>query len=368
MNPLLTSPPPGTARPSEIRAWVRDYYGRTLTHSEDLMTNACCASAEPAAWLKDLLSNVHDDVHARFYGCGYPIPDAIGGRTLLDLGCGSGRDVYVLSQMVGRDGVVHGVDMTDAQLEVARLTEDWHRRRFGYPASNVRFHTGYIEDLQSLDIPEASVDVVVSNCVVNLSPLKDVVLAEIFRVLKPGGEFYFSDVFADRRLPPELVFDPILHSECLGGAMYRTDFESLAHRTGFHDPRVMTDAPISIENEEIERKVGAAAFTSVTYRLLKVEGLDEQCEDYGQVATYTGGVANRASLFWLDDHHAFEVGRPERVCRNTAVMLTDTRFAPYFDVSRPSTHFGEYPCGPTMAAQKYGEIRDGEVCGPGGCC
>lgn len=368
MNPVRTPPLPDTTDPGAVRAWVRDYYGRTLTHTDDLLTNACCTSAEPAAWLKEMLSNVHEDVHARFFGCGYPIPDAVDGCNVLDLGCGSGRDVYVLSQMVGPDGMVHGVDMTEEQLEVARATEDWHRRRFGYPASNVQLHRGYIEDLSGLAIPTASVDVVVSNCVVNLSPLKDVVLAEVFRVLRPGGEFYFSDVFCDRRLPQELASDSILHAECLGGAMYRVDFEALARRSGFLDPRVMTDARITVDSEEIQRKVGAAKFTSVTYRLLKVEGLDEQCEDYGQVATYTGGIPNRASVFWLDDHHAFEVGRPERVCRNTATMLTKTRFAPHFQVTDQGPHYGPYPCEPTIAAKQYGQVRDGTTFGSGGCC
>lgn len=368
MNPILASPRPATSDPNAIRAWVRDYYGRVLTHTADLKTNACCASSEPPRWLREMMANVHDDVHRRFYGCGFPIPEALRDATVLDLGCGSGRDAYVLSQMVGRDGSVHGVDMTEAQLRVARRTEDWHRRRFGYPESNVRFHHGYIEDLGALGITDGSVDVVVSNCVVNLSPVKDVVLGEVYRVLRPGGEFYLSDVFADRRLPDDLVHDPVLHAECLGGALYRADFEALAASVGFGDPRAMTEAPITIENEEIERKVGAAKFTSVTYRLFKLEGLDTHCEDYGQVATYRGGIPNRESLFWLDDHHAFELGRPERVCGNTATMLTETRFSDCFEVTERGPHFGAFPCGPTMAAAQYGETRDGQFCGPAGCC
>lgn len=359
---------PETLDTVAVRDRVREYYGTQLETSGDLQTNACCASAEPAAWLKELVANVHDDVLNRFYGCGFPIPEAVKGKTVLDLGCGTGRDVYILSQLVGADGVVHGVDMTSSQLEVAQATDDWHRQRFGYSESNVRFHLGYIEDLASLDIEDASVDVVVSNCVVNLSPLKDRVLSEVARVLRPGGEFYFADVFADRRLPEAVASDPLLHAECLGGALYRGDFESLARRSGFLDPRSVVEAPIAIENAEIERRVGAARFQSVTYRLLKIDGLDERCEDYGQVATYLGSIANNEALFWLDDHHAFERGRPERVCRNTAMMLTETRFAQHFTVTGAGAHCGEYPCGPTIAAEQYGERRDGELCGPGGCC
>ncbi len=367
MNPTELSRP-RTDDPTELRAWVQHYYGQELEKSQDLQTNACCAGGEPESWIKELIGNVHDDVLARFYGCGYPIPQALAGRTVLDLGCGSGRDVYILSQLVGADGVVHGVDMTDGQLGVARATEDWHRRRFGYPESNVRLHLGYIEDLSPLDIGEATIDVVVSNCVVNLSPLKDHVLREVHRVLKPGGEFYISDVFADRRLPHAITSDPLLHAECLGGALYRADFESLARATGFGDPRTVASHGITIENAEIERKVGAARFESVTYRLLKVDGLDDQCEDYGQVATYKGTVPNSRAVFWLDDHHAFEVGRPERICRNTAIMLTDTRFNSHFEVTESGAHSGEYPCGPTIAAEQYGARRDGDVRGPRDCC
>ena len=95
-------------------------------------------------------------------------------------------------------------------------------------------------------------------------------MKEIFRVLKPGGEFYFSDVFVDRRLPDEIAFDPLLHSECLGGALYVRDFTSMAKEAGFKDPRSLTSAPITIKNDEIEAKVGMAKFSSITYRLFKL--------------------------------------------------------------------------------------------------
>ncbi|MCB9671585.1 MAG: methyltransferase domain-containing protein [Alphaproteobacteria bacterium] len=340
------------ANGDDVHAWVQDYYGKVLQASADLKTNACCATGGPPAHLLAPLSNVHADVLARFYGCGFPIPEALEGRVVVDLGCGTGRDVYVLAQLVGERGKVHGVDMTPEQLEVARATEDWHRQRFGYARSNVELHQAFIEDLGFL--ADASVDVVVSNCVVNLSPRKDIVMREIARILRPGGEFYFSDVFCDRRLPPEVANDPILHSECLGGAMYGFDFEQLAKSVGFQDPRAVSSGPITIHNAEIERKVGAARFTSVTLRLLKLDGLEARCEDYGQIATYRRPIPGHEALFVLDDHHTFEIGRPERVCGNTAAMLRDTRFGAHFDVvGDTSVHFGVFDCGPTMASAQY---------------
>ncbi|MFN0246666.1 MAG: methyltransferase domain-containing protein [Kofleriaceae bacterium] len=341
-------------QPSDLQAFVREYYGTLLASSSDLKTNACCASGAPPRWIAQRLANVHEDVASRFYGCGFPIPHGLDGRRVLDLGCGTGRDAFVLAQLVGNAGHVVGVDMTEAQLEPARRTAAWHAARIGLDAPNTTFHHGYIEDLAPLGITDASMDVVVSNCVVNLSPSKQRVMAEIYRVLRAGGECYLSDVVADRRLPPAIANDPLLYAECLGGAMYGGDFISVAKRAGFTDPRVVSSSPITINNDELAHRVGTASFRSVTYRLFKLDGLDDQCEDYGQVATYRGGMEGAEVVFWLDDHHAFEVGRPERVCGNTAAMLADTRFARWFDVTGNRTqHFGLFACGPTMAAAQY---------------
>ncbi len=350
--------------PEATLEWVKSYYGEVLQTGNDLKTNACCA-VQPEAWVRGLLKNVHDEVQAKFYGCGFPLPGALKGKTVVDLGSGSGRDVYCLSQLVGPEGKVLGVDMTNAQLNVARKHIDWHMQKFGFNKPNVEFYQGYIEKLDALDIAPGSVDVVVSNCVVNLSPRKDVVLEQIARILKPGGEFYVSDVVADRRLPDEVSTDKVLYGECLGGAMYRHDFEELARAKGFIDPRIMEVSPITIENDEVEEKVGAARFYSVTYRMFKIEGLEERCEDYGQLATYKGGIAHMDALFMLDDHHLFEKGRPERICGNTARMIEESRFGEFFDVQgNRSTHFGLFDCSETLAATAYSE----DIIDSGGCC
>lgn len=352
---------PSTA--PDLQRFVSEYYGKILSKTGDLKTNACCASGAPPAWIAARLRNVHPDVADRFYGCGFPIPSALEGATVVDLGCGTGRDAYVIAQLVGPNGQVHGVDMTEEQLAVARQTESWHADRFRYARQNTHFHHGFMEDLESLGIAQGSVDVIVSNCVVNLSPRKDLVLAQAYRALKPGGELYISDVFVDRRLPEAVATDPVLYAECLGGALYQADFVSLARRAGFNDPRIVSSSAVTIQNDEIAQKVGTARFSSVTYRLFKLEGLDDQCEDYGQTATYRGGVEGSEHLFWLDDHHAFERGRPERVCANTAAMLSGTRFSRWFEVrGEKQTHFGLYPCGPTMAAAGNAKASGGTAC------
>lgn len=345
-NALLTPTTPDT-----LHAWIQEYYGKILTTQSDLQTNACCADDAPPGWVRSLLANVPPEVLDRFYGCGYPIPPAISGATVLDLGCGSGRDVYMISELVGPGGHVHGVDMTAEQLAVARAHVDWHRQRMGRDQVNVHFHEGYIEDLGSLPLAPGSVDAIVSNCVVNLSPRKDLVLEGAFRLLKPGGEFLLSDVVVDRRLPDDVRADRMLQGECLGGALYKHDLFDLVRRSGFLDPRVVSERAITIDNDEARARVGAARFTSLTLRLFKLEDLEPRCEDYGQLATYRGTVPHAPGTFWLDDHHAFEAGRPERVCGNTAAMIADTRLAAHFDVvGDHSMHFGEFPCGPTLAA------------------
>ena len=216
-----------------MRETVEEYYGKVLTSSSDLKTNACTTSCAPSSDIKALLKNIHNEVSSRYYGCGLVYPPLLEGLRILDLGCGSGQDCYVLAQMVGERGEVVGVDMTDEQLDVARRHVDWHTQAFGYSRPNVRFLKGYIEKLDQLDLEPGSFDVIVSNCVINLSIDKAAVLREAAKLLREGGEMYFSDVYADRRVPQHLVNDPVLYGECLSGAMYWNDFHNLAREVGF---------------------------------------------------------------------------------------------------------------------------------------
>ena len=335
---------------AETLGSVRDYYGRVLQSSADLKTSACCTSEALPVHHREIVGQIHPEVLDRFYGCGSPIPLELEGRTVLDLGCGTGRDVYLLSKLVGPEGRVIGVDMTPEQLEVARRHQQFHAEQWGHPNSNVEFLEGYIEDLQSLGIADGSVDVVVSNCVINLSPDKERVFREIFRVLKPGGELFFSDVFSGRRVPAALAGDPVLLGECLGGAMYTEDFRRLLHRLGVMDHRVVTSSRLDLQNEEVEARAGMIDFHSRTIRAFKLP-LEDICEDYGQVAYYQGTIPESPHAFELDDHHVFRTGMPMLVCGNTASMLQDTRFERHFRViGDRSVHFGPFACGPVSAA------------------
>ena len=159
---------------------------------------------------------------------------------------------------------------------------------FGYARRNVRFLKGYIEKLGELGLTPGSFDVIVSNCVINLSVDKLAVLRGAFDLLKPGGELYFADVYCDRRLSDSVRSDPVLYGECLGGALYWNDFLPMAKQAGFLDPRLVTSRAIDVENEAMRAKLGQAKFFSATYRLFKLDGLETACEDYGQAVIYKG--------------------------------------------------------------------------------
>lgn len=341
---------------------VQDYYGRQLTGSSDLKTSACCDPSQMPEWLKPLLARIHPDVLSRYYGCGLVCPPLLEGCRVLDLGCGSGRDVYALAQLVGASGEVVGVDMTDEQLVVAEKYRAYHAEQFGY--ANVRFMQGYIEQLDALDLAPGSFDVIVSNCVVNLSPDKSAVLKGVARLLKPGGEFYFSDVYADRRVPDAVRSDPVLYGECLGGALYWNDFLRLARGTGFIDPRLVEDHPIVVTDPALAAKVGAIRFYSATYRLFAIDGLEDACEDHGQAVIYRGSIAQHPDRFVLDKHHDIETGKVFPVCGNTYRMLRESRFAPHFEfIGDFSRHFGLFEgCGGGLPFEAGSASQDGTAC------
>lgn len=253
--------------------------------------------------------------------------------------------------------------MTAEQLEVAEKHRSYHVEQFGY--DNVRFVKGYIEQLDALDLEPGSFDIIVSNCVVNLSPDKTAVLKGVARLLKPGGEFYFSDVYADRRVPEALRNDPVLYGECLGGALYWNDFLRLARATGFIDPRLVEDHPIAVTDPALEIKTGAIRFYSATYRLFNITELEDACEDHGQAVIYRGSIPQHADRFVLDKHHDIETGRVFPVCGNTFRMLRESRFSPHFEfLGDFSRHFGLFEgCGGGLPFD-VGTVANGGIA----CC
>ena len=342
---------------------TRRYYGEVLAGSSELRTDACCTTTAPPAAVRAALAQVHADVRARYYGCGLVVPDVLEGLRVLDLGSGSGQDAYVLAQLVGARGSVVGVDATPAQLDVARRHLDWHAERFGF--GNVAFLDGDIERLDALDLASESFDLVVSNCVINLVADKEAVFRAAHRLLKPGGELFFADVYADRRVPAALRHDPVLHGECLAGALYWGDFLQIAGAAGLGAPRLGADRPRASNDAAIALALAGTAFFSATFRLFKLAGLEPRCEDYGQAVRYRGTIAGAANAFTLDKHHRIETGRLFPVCGNTQRMLAETRLAPHFEFFGDTTrHFGVFAgCGIAMPFDDTDRAT-----AAGGCC
>jgi len=248
---------------------VSEYYGSTLEKSDDLKTNACCTIKCYPEHIQNGLAMIHDEVLEKYYGCGLTIPDELEGLRVLDLGSGSGRDCYLVSYLVGEQGSAVGIDMTDEQLDVARRHIDYHTEKFGYESPNVEFKKGLIEKLDEVGLADASFDVAISNCVINLCPDKPAALREIFRVLKPGGQFYFSDVYSDQPVPEHLVNDPVLYGECLSGALSESNFIQMAVAVGFRKPEEIERSVITIDNDDVSQKVGDLKFNSITYSVFK---------------------------------------------------------------------------------------------------
>ncbi|WP_419168253.1 methyltransferase domain-containing protein [Halobacteriovorax sp.] len=346
---------------------VQNYYGKELSNSDDLKTNACCTAFNYPDNIKSILSDIHDEVMAKYYGCGLTIPTTLNNLKVLDLGSGSGRDCYLMSKLVGESGYVLGVDMTDEQLEVANRHISYHKEKFGYQSANTEFKKGEIEKLDKIGISEESFDLIISNCVINLSTNKQKVLNDCFKTLKQGGEMYFSDVYVNKRIPKELASDSVIYGECLGGALYWNDFLTFAKNAGFTDPRIVEAAPITIENKELESKLKGYEFYSVTFRLFKINELESDCEDYGQAVIYKGTIENNPESFKLDGGHNFKKGKVKPVCGNTFLMLNKTRFKDHFEfIGNFEKHYGIFPgCG---TSNPFEELHNQGKDQKGSCC
>ncbi|NXN09705.1 AS3MT methyltransferase, partial [Indicator maculatus] len=313
----------------------QDYYGKELQKSEDLKTNACVTLARPLPKVvRDALEHVHKEVVARYYGCGLVIPEALESCQILDLGSGSGRDCYLLSQLVGEQGHVTGIDMTKDQVELAKKHISYHMDKFGYQKPNVEFLQGYIEKLGDAGLADESYDIIISNCVINLAPDKRAVLHEAYRVLKPGGEMYFSDVYASQRLSETIWKHRVLWGECLAGALYWEDLYSIAKEVGFKTPCLVSASPITIGCKELEDIVGDCRFVSATFRLFKVP--DGSQAGPSQV-TYSGGIVGHERELVFDANFTFKKGEAVDVDAEMAMILQSSRFAKEFLVRANTT-------------------------------
>ncbi|KAJ1950157.1 hypothetical protein FBU59_000813 [Linderina macrospora] len=319
---------------------VKNYYGKVLESSKDLKTSACTTGSAPHPIVLDAIRKIPTAVLDKFYGCGNPIPLGITGKSILDLGSGSGRDCYAAAALVGPEGSVIGVDMTDEQLTTARENIDKFGETLGY-APNLKFLTGYIEMLREAGVPENSIDICISNCVINLSPDKPRVLQSVYDSLRDGGELYFSDMYADAKIPEAMRTHDVLLGEGMAGALYTKDFESIARSIGFAQPRVLAISHIEVHDAELKALVKDIKFYSVTYRLFKAAQPDEKEIARGQTAVYLGTIAGHEDKYELDVDNVFAKNVPMPISANTAEILATSWLSPFFAVEGVTTEDGK---------------------------
>ncbi len=216
-NCLLAAAGPGSL--DTIKAFYQD---AALAEKTDILN--------PLTYPEEFIAHIPPDFRFRGYGCGSPVleADLQPGERVLDLGCGRGIECFIAAPLVGPTGMVYGVDMLEAMLSQARAGAAGVAAHLGY--DNLEFKPGYLE---ALPLESESLDVVLSNCVINLSAHKRQTFAEIYRVLRPGGRLIIADVVCDADPPAALKNDDVLRGECLAGAMTQKDLFGLLQESGF---------------------------------------------------------------------------------------------------------------------------------------
>ena len=359
----------------------------------------CC----PVQYDPQYLKVIPQEVIERDYGCGDPSQYLRPGETVLDLGSGTGKICFIASQVVGAQGKIIGVDMTDEMLDVARRNAPTVAERVGY--ANVEFRKGRIQDLgldlERLDaalrerpitdaasflkadelaaelrlkhplVADQSVDVVVSNCVLNLvdSRSKGQLFEEIFRVLRVGGRAVISDIISDEPSPEHLQNDPELWSACISGALTEERFLQAFEKAGFYG--------VTILKRDVEpwQTVEGIEFRSVTVEAFK--GKQGPCFERNQAVVYRGPFKEVLD----DDGHRMERGRRYAVCDKTFNLYRKSPYREYFEFVEPREPIalaGAKPFDCSRTALRHPKETKGQeynatteaasCCTDGGCC
>ncbi|MDF1860485.1 MAG: methyltransferase domain-containing protein [Verrucomicrobiales bacterium] len=378
---------------------VKDRYAEGANARQEAL---CC----PVEYDTKYLEIIPGEVIERDYGCGDPSQYVKKGETVLDLGSGTGKICFIASQVVGSEGKVIGVDMTDDMLEVARRNQPFVAQRVGY--DNVEFRKGRIQDLAlDLEVLEArlkenpvsdangylkaeelaeelkikqplvksdSIDVVVSNCVLNLVSKKNrrQMFEEIHRVLKRGGRAVISDIVCDEDVPQELQDDSELWSGCISGAFREDEFLQAFEDAGFYGVSILKF------DKEPWRTVKGIEFRSMTIEAYK--GKEGICLERNQAVIYKGPFKKVLD----DDGNAMERGKRYAVCDKVYNIYKSGAYADSFEFVDPQEEISKedaevFDCAvtrirdprETKGARYDATTEAGDCCSPdsgSGCC
>jgi len=291
---------------------VQKFYGKAAVEPQ---AELCC----PIKYDDADVGHIPQEVIDRFYGCGSPISQAQvqPGETVVDLGSGAGIDVFIAAKKVGKEGKAIGVDMTDEMLKVANTCKTTVASNLGYDV--IDFRKGYLE---KIPVEDKSVDLVTSNCVINLSPDKKKVFSEIWRVLKDHGRVVVADIVCDRPVPLSLQAHRDLWGECISGSLSEDEFIAGLEKAGFYG--------LSLMKRTFWKEVEGYKFYSITVRGYKIEK-KAGCSFIGQKAIYLGPY--KAAID--EEGHLFPRGEVTEICTDTAAKLSHPPYAGQYRIIEP---------------------------------
>ncbi len=296
------------------RSDVRNFYSKAAVSAQESL---CC----PTQYDSKDLSHIPKEVLEISYGCGSPVGRANlrEGEVMVDLGSGGGIDCFIAARHVGKTGRIYGIDMTEEMLGVARKNATLVAKNLGY--NNIEFRQGYLE---SIPVDDSSVDLVTSNCVINLSTDKDEVFGEIHRILKPGGRFMISDIISDKEVSEAMQTNKELWGECVSGALTLNKFLSYAKKNRFQGLRVQKDY--------LWKEVEGIKFYSYTIEGCKHVPSEKKSFFSSLLATYAGpfeSVTFQGTIY--------PMGIAVEINEDTAQLLASHSYAGQIIITNPTT-------------------------------
>jgi radical SAM protein with 4Fe4S-binding SPASM domain len=291
------------------RSIVREFYGKA---AEEPQEDLCC----PTQNAQEDTSHIPREVLDRFYGCGSPttIAKVSEGETMVDLGAGAGIDCFIAAKKVGPKGKIYGIDMTDEMLKVANENRLLVAKNLGFDI--VEFRKGFLEDIP---VDNNMVDLITSNCVINLSPDKKAVFNEMWRVLKDHGRIVISDIVSEVETPPHLKLNKQLWGECISGSLTEEEFMAYLEQAGFYGLQTLSKV--------FWKEVEGYSYYSVTLRGYKSEK-KESCVYIGQKAIYHGPY----KAITDEEGHLFPRNEPVEICTDTAAKLSNPPYEGQFTI------------------------------------